>query len=31
MEPTEGATGAGRDVVFYRNHNGLGMQPMKVD
>ena len=31
VEGSEGAKGLGKDVVFYRNHNGLGMQPMKID
>lgn len=31
VEPSEGAEGLGKDVVFYRNRNGLGVRPMKVE
>jgi omega-6 fatty acid desaturase (delta-12 desaturase) len=29
VEPSEGAKGEGKGVLFYRNHNGLGVPPMK--
>ena len=31
VEPSEGAKGVGKDVVFFRNHNGLGVKPLKLD
>jgi omega-6 fatty acid desaturase (delta-12 desaturase) len=31
VEPSDGAKGAGKDVVFYRNRNGLGVKPIKMD
>ncbi|KXX79127.1 Delta(12) fatty acid desaturase [Madurella mycetomatis] len=30
VEPTEGAEGAGKGVLFFRNHNGLGTAPAKM-
>ncbi|KAK4946458.1 hypothetical protein LTR28_007829, partial [Elasticomyces elasticus] len=30
VEPSEGATGEARGVLFYRNRNGLGVPPMKM-
>ncbi|EPE04177.1 delta fatty acid desaturase [Ophiostoma piceae UAMH 11346] len=27
VEPSEGATDKGKNVLFYRNHNGIGTQP----
>lgn len=30
VEPSEGAQGEAKDVVFFRNHNGLGVPPMKM-
>lgn len=29
VEPNEGAEGADRDVLFFRNRNGLGQAPEK--
>jgi len=29
VEPTEGATGEGKGVLFFRNRNGLGVPPAK--
>ena len=31
VEVSEGAKGVGKDVLFYRNRNGLGTRPMKVE
>ncbi|KAF2128785.1 hypothetical protein P153DRAFT_367128 [Dothidotthia symphoricarpi CBS 119687] len=31
VEPSEGAEGEGKGVLFFRNHNGLGVQPRKLD
>ena len=31
VEPNEGATGENKSVLFFRNRNGLGMQPAKVE
>ena len=30
VEESEGAVGEGREVVFFRNRNGLGVRPGKV-
>lgn len=30
VEPSEGATDAGKGVLFFRNHNGIGTKPMKM-
>mgnify|MGYP004504993685 CR=1 FL=1 len=30
VEPTEGATGEAAGVLFFRNHNGLGVPPAKI-
>jgi omega-6 fatty acid desaturase (delta-12 desaturase) len=30
VEPTEGATGENAGVLFFRNHNGLGVPPQKM-
>jgi len=30
VEPSEGAEGEGKGVMFFRDHNGLGMPPMKL-
>lgn len=30
IEPSEGAEGPGKGVLFFRNRNGLGVTPMKV-
>jgi omega-6 fatty acid desaturase (delta-12 desaturase) len=30
VEPNEGATGEGKGVLFFRNRNGLGLPPMKL-
>ncbi|KAL0467994.1 fatty acid desaturase domain-containing protein [Neurospora intermedia] len=30
VEPTEGAEGKGKGVLFYRNQNGLGVKPAKL-
>ncbi|KAL2072545.1 hypothetical protein VTL71DRAFT_11888 [Oculimacula yallundae] len=30
VEPSEGATGQGKGVLFFRNRNGLGTAPMKL-
>lgn len=30
VEPNEGATGENKGVLFFRNRNGLGMPPMKL-
>lgn len=30
VEPSEGATGAGKNILFYRNRNGLGTKPNKA-
>ncbi|KAK4987822.1 Oleate hydroxylase fah12 [Elasticomyces elasticus] len=30
VEPSEGATGEAKGVLFYRNRNGLGVPPMKM-
>ena len=31
VEPNEGAKGEAKDVMFYRNRNGLGVKPAKVE
>ena len=31
VEPSEGAEGEGKGVFFFRNHNGLGTPPQKID
>ena len=31
VEPIEGAEGEGADVLFFRNRNGLGVKPSKVE
>lgn len=31
VEPSEGAEGEGKNVFFYRNRNGLGVAPMKME
>lgn len=31
VEPNEGATGEQASVLFFRNRNGLGMKPAKLD
>jgi omega-6 fatty acid desaturase (delta-12 desaturase) len=31
VEPSEGAQGEGKGVLFYRNHNGLGVPPLKLE
>ncbi|KAI9727102.1 MAG: Oleate hydroxylase fah12 [Chrysothrix sp. TS-e1954] len=30
VERSEGAEGVGRDIVFYRNRNGLGVKPLRL-
>ncbi|CAD6581482.1 MAG: Oleate hydroxylase fah12 [Alectoria sarmentosa] len=30
VEPTEGAEGLGKNVLFFRNHNGIGPRPAKL-
>jgi len=30
VEPSEGAEGEGKGVLFYRNRNGLGVSPQKM-
>jgi omega-6 fatty acid desaturase (delta-12 desaturase) len=30
VEPSEGATGEGKGVLFFRNRNGLGTPPQKL-
>ena len=30
VEPSEGAEGKGKSVLFFRNHNGLGTKPMTM-
>jgi omega-6 fatty acid desaturase (delta-12 desaturase) len=30
VEPSEGAEGEGKGVLFFRNRNGLGTAPMKL-
>ncbi|KAK5659212.1 hypothetical protein OQA88_1303 [Cercophora sp. LCS_1] len=30
IEPSEGAVGAGKGVLFFRNRNGLGVKPLKM-
>jgi len=30
VEPSEGAKGEGKGVLFYRNRNGLGVPPQKL-
>jgi omega-6 fatty acid desaturase (delta-12 desaturase) len=30
VEPSEGAQGAGKGVLFFRNHNGFGTKPMQM-
>jgi len=30
VEPTEGATGEAKGVLFFRNRNGLGVPPAKL-
>jgi omega-6 fatty acid desaturase (delta-12 desaturase) len=30
VEPTEGATGEDKGVLFFRNRNGLGVPPQKL-
>ncbi|KAG9236473.1 putative Delta(12) fatty acid desaturase [Amylocarpus encephaloides] len=30
VEPSEGATGEGKGVYFFRNRNGLGIKPLKM-
>lgn len=31
IEPSEGAEGEGKGVLFYRNRNGLGLPPMAME
>jgi omega-6 fatty acid desaturase / acyl-lipid omega-6 desaturase (Delta-12 desaturase) len=31
VEPSAEATGAGKGVLFFRNTNGLGTKPMKME
>lgn len=31
VEPSEGAQGEGKGVMFYRNRNGLGVKPAKME
>ena len=31
VEESQGAEGLGKDVVFYRNRNGLGVPPLKME
>ena len=31
IEPSEGAEGEGKGVLFYRNRNGLGLPPMVLE
>jgi omega-6 fatty acid desaturase (delta-12 desaturase) len=31
VEPSVGAEGEGKGVLFFRNHNGLGTPPQKLD
>jgi omega-6 fatty acid desaturase (delta-12 desaturase) len=30
VEPSEGAVGPGKSILFFRNRNGLGIKPMKM-
>ena len=30
VEPMEGATGEGKSVLFFRNRNGMGLPPQKM-
>ncbi len=30
VEPSEGAEGEAKGVMFFRNHNGLGVPPIKI-
>ncbi|POS84452.1 putative Delta(12) fatty acid desaturase [Erysiphe pulchra] len=30
VEPSEGAVGDGKGIYFFRNHNGLGLKPLKM-
>jgi len=30
IEPSEGAKGEGKGVLFFRNHNGIGLAPEKI-
>jgi omega-6 fatty acid desaturase (delta-12 desaturase) len=30
VEPTEGAEGAAKNILFFRNRNGLGTKPTKL-
>lgn len=31
VEPSEGAVDGGKHVLFYRNYNGIGVKPMKME
>ncbi|KAG8534318.1 Oleate hydroxylase fah12 [Bacidia gigantensis] len=31
VEPSEGAEKLGKDIYFYRNRNGLGVKPLKIE
>jgi len=31
VEPSEGAQGEGKGVMFFRNHNGLGVPPQNME
>ena len=30
VEPSEGAVGAGKNILFFRNHNNIGTKPMTM-
>jgi omega-6 fatty acid desaturase (delta-12 desaturase) len=30
VEPSEGAKGEGKGILFFRNHNGFGPKPLKI-
>lgn len=30
VEPSEGAKGEGKGILFYRNHNNIGVKPAKI-
>ena len=31
VEPSDGSKDLGKDIYFYRNRNGLGVKPSKVE
>ena len=31
VEASQDAEGLGKDIVFYRNRNGLGVRPLKME